>query len=281
MIVNSQPVVRETVVREKVKYVYRDRPQPKPEPPREVKKLTAPVLIQGYIWVYPEDLGCFSYLPTSVIENINKQGKYGRDDWRVPTYEELVLMGKEADRLNFIDNHYAYAYIFPSKNFSSGELRLISTGQSIAEREEAAIAEKKKKEEELRQATLHQQEAESARERQLKEEQQSEMRSGQAFVQGNIMWQARNKDAKRDTDPGVVTSDTTIPEGWRIPTSREFRRLINNSVETASGYRYGQYIIPYGTYIVNDNGTIKTYNVKLDMLLDGKSGLVRAVKELL
>lgn len=276
VIINNKPVVKETVVKTKTRVVYKDPPKTKPK--RQAMKLPAPVQIQGYLWVYTEDLGYYSELPTSVIENINKQKKYGRDNWRVPTDEELTLMQNEWIRLG-LGEGVDYAYIYGRNNiFGHGNLRLVSTGLSIAEKQKAEEERRKQEETEAEARRKQIQESLDARERERQEEQLAEIRAGRAFVQGNLLWQTRNMDAKRDTDPGVITGQVNLTDGWRLPTVKEFRSLINNSTESPSGYRYGQNIIPYGTYLVNDNGTTKTYNVKLDMVLDGKSGLLRAVK---
>ncbi len=57
-------------------------------------ELTQPVLIYGYLYVYPEDLGRFRVrnFPYDVVRNINRVRAYGRDTWRLPTKEELSIM---------------------------------------------------------------------------------------------------------------------------------------------------------------------------------------------
>ena len=53
------------------------------------------VVLYDYLYVYPEDLGEFSSEPVNLIEQINRQKKYGYDDWRMPTREELeIIRGK-------------------------------------------------------------------------------------------------------------------------------------------------------------------------------------------
>lgn len=279
VIINNQPTVEKTVVKEKTKVVYKTRPKPKPQ--RTARKLPAPVQLQGYLWVYPEDIGSYMSEPTTIIENINRQKRYGRDDWRVPTREEFSLMRNEANSIGLgpLDN-YAYAstaYLF---NFKPGIIRLVSTGPSVAEKNAANIqAEQQRKQQEVEEANNMKRQQENY-EKQKKNEMESLIRSGTVFVQGNLMWKTHNMDAKSDTDPGIVTYKRDVPEGWRLPTAKEFRNLINSAKETSSGYRYDQYSIPFGTYLINDNGKIKTYNIKLDMVLNGDKGLLRAVKDM-
>lgn len=140
-------------------------------------------------------------------------------------------------------------------------------------------AEQQRKQQEVEEANNMKRQQENY-EKQKKNEMESLIRSGTVFVQGNLMWKTHNMDAKSDTDPGIVTYKRDVPEGWRLPTAKEFRNLINSAKETSSGYRYDQYSIPFGTYLINDNGKIKTYNIKLDMVLNDDKGLLRAVKDM-
>lgn len=278
----NNPTSTKEPKKEKPKVVYVE----KPGPTRVARKLAAPVRLQGYLWVYPEDLGQHSNVPTSVIRNINEQGKYGRDNWRVPTDEEIELMKNEADKAG-LGPLYSYAYLSYTtsgyglrENYHSGTVRLVSTGPSIADKKATEDAAKKKQAAEAEAVRKKKRDADNAQKSKIMEEQQAEINAGRAFIQGNLLWRTRNMDAKRDTDPGAITTNTNLTDGWRLPTAKEFRTLINNSREISAGFRYGQKIIPYGVYLITDNGVVKTYNVKLGMVLDGKSGLVRAVQEL-
>lgn len=82
---NQQTPSEKVVIKEKQVPVYIK------EQPAE---LTQPVLIYGYLHVYPVDLGEFQVqdYPYQVIQNINKVNAYGRNSWRLPTKEELSIM---------------------------------------------------------------------------------------------------------------------------------------------------------------------------------------------
>lgn len=294
VIINSQPVIKETVVKERTKVVYKEKPAPKP-PSRVARKLGAPVQLQGYLWVYPEDLGYYSSEPVSVISNINRQGKYGRDDWRVPTEEEIQLMRNEADKagLGPLDS-YAYFY---SYRFRSGTLRLVSTGKSITERRniqaqteaaerkrrsEAAAAERRRAEQAAaaeRQRAAAQKAAEEQERRNLAKTQSQLLNSGQAYVIENVLWNNKNYDSHNCYDAGRFVNVNELPKGWRLPTFQEFRKLIYKCSRNGSNYVYGDLVIPEGTYLVTDNGQIKIYNLKMDVVFTDNKGLIRAVQD--
>ena len=114
------PVIEKTVYVDRYRTVYVDRPQPK----RVAKKLPAPIQLLGYLWVYPEDLGTFKQPPTGVIESINAQNMYGRDNWRIPTPDELAVLENNADKVGLGDD------IYLATDHSNGVLRLVSTGNT-------------------------------------------------------------------------------------------------------------------------------------------------------
>lgn len=60
----------------------------------ESTELTQPIVIYGYLYVYPEDLGKFRVgnFPYEAIRNINEANAYGRNTWRLPTEDEFNLM---------------------------------------------------------------------------------------------------------------------------------------------------------------------------------------------
>lgn len=285
IIINSQPPVihkTETVYRTEKKVVYKDRPAPS----RVARKLSAPVCLQGYLWVYPEDLGNYSGTPTEIIRQLNRQGKYGRDNWRVPTYDELNLMRNEADRIGLGP---LYSYM---SSGSSGTLRLVSTGQSIAERnaeEQKRIKEQQEFERRTaREAELKrkQEEAESRaaaeRERTAKKNNQSmAIRSGQVVTIGSVLWQIKNYGANSIYDAGQITGSGNVPVDWRLPSLNEFRALIYKCRKDGSYYKYGNLVIPEGTYLVMDGDNIRAYNPKLDAVFAKKDGLIRAVCDII
>ena len=49
-------------------------------------------VVFGYLKVFPNELGTFPSAPTTIIDQINKQGMHDYDTWRLPTDEELALL---------------------------------------------------------------------------------------------------------------------------------------------------------------------------------------------
>ncbi|MCQ2306918.1 MAG: DUF1566 domain-containing protein [Bacteroidales bacterium] len=88
--------------------------QPAPQP-------SEPLVLYGYLKVFPNDLGTFYSEPTTVIANINKSQQYGYGTWRLPTVEELNLM-----RANNLISGYEY---MSSDGRSSGKVRLVTDKQ--------------------------------------------------------------------------------------------------------------------------------------------------------
>ena len=92
--------------------------------------------IADFLHVYPYNLGYFPSMPTaSLIANINSNASY---DWRLPTRDELSLIMANRDRISGLET----GQYISSDGHSSGFLRLVSTGVSVAE--EMRIAEKQR-----------------------------------------------------------------------------------------------------------------------------------------
>ena len=53
---------------------------------------TEPIVLYGYLKVFPNDLGTFDAEPRTVIARLNELQQYGYGTWRLPTNEELSLM---------------------------------------------------------------------------------------------------------------------------------------------------------------------------------------------
>ena len=88
---------------------------------RTARKLSAPVTVNGYLMVYNEDLGYFNQHPNAVIEQLNTQKKFGRDNWRIPTPSELSIMENNANILGMGSD------IYMCTTHANGQLRLVST----------------------------------------------------------------------------------------------------------------------------------------------------------
>lgn len=49
-------------------------------------------IVFDYLKVFPYTIGTFEDVPNNVIEQLNKQEKFGYNTWRIPTQEELSLL---------------------------------------------------------------------------------------------------------------------------------------------------------------------------------------------
>lgn len=76
------------------------------------------VVLEGFLKLYPEDLGEFSREPNQVIKQINQQKRYGYNSWRLPTQEELDLIRS---------NGYLSGNKYMTKEDPSGVLMLVTT----------------------------------------------------------------------------------------------------------------------------------------------------------
>lgn len=111
------PVIEKKVYVERYRTVYVDKP-------RVARKLEKPVLLLGYLWVYPEDLGDFGRVPTGVINSINAQRPYGRNNWRIPTPDELAVLEANAEKIGLGDD------IYLATDHCNGVLRLVAVDDS-------------------------------------------------------------------------------------------------------------------------------------------------------
>ncbi len=82
------------------------------------RERTDVVVLEGFLKLYPEDLGEFSSNPTQLIKQINQQERYGYSSWRLPTQEELDLTRS---------NGYLSGNKYMTKEDPSGVLMLVTT----------------------------------------------------------------------------------------------------------------------------------------------------------
>lgn len=82
------------------------------------RERTDVVVLEGFLMLYPEDLGEFSREPSSLIKQINKQERYGYSSWRLPSQEELDLIRS---------NNYLSGNKYMTKEDPSGVLMLVTT----------------------------------------------------------------------------------------------------------------------------------------------------------
>ncbi|MBR2863017.1 MAG: hypothetical protein IKB97_05610 [Bacteroidaceae bacterium] len=111
------PVIEKPVYIERYRTVYVER---KP------KELTEPVVLLGYLTVFPRDLGYYNSHPNQIISNINNQKLYGKNTWRLPTKEELIVMESYANTIGLSDD------IYMANSHANGLLRLVSTGSNVS-----------------------------------------------------------------------------------------------------------------------------------------------------
>ena len=78
-------------------------------PNQNVAVASSPYLLYDYLYVYPEDLGVFTSVPTSLIKATNKNSAYGYNDWRLPTQEELDALNSNRKALR-MNGRSAYAH---------------------------------------------------------------------------------------------------------------------------------------------------------------------------
>lgn len=252
IVINNQPIIEKKEYIIKYRPVYIEKPQPK----RYARKLSSPICLLNYLWIYPEDLGSYVGGPSEIISQINRQGQYGRNTWRVPTDDELRLMENYADKCGLGDD------IYLSTSHSNGILRLVSTGPSVQEQNNEkqarakAIQEQRLQEEKLRAAqAAAQKEAQEAAHQASINNQNHIISSGNGFNVYGLIWASCNIGANSPYDKGVAKQSYSSQGNWRLPTEDEFRRLLKQSTKYDNYFRHPTgLIIPFGVYAVNGNG---------------------------
>ncbi len=253
-------------------------PAPSAQPRAQMP--TTVVTLLGFLHVYPGELGEFPSMPSTVIAQLNQQGMHGYNDWRVPTAEELALMKANAAQIGLGAGNY-----MTSDGTRSGIVRLVTTGQTVAAKEAARIAEaarleaeRQRQAEEARIRVAEQQrQAEEARvraeqQRQLEAERKAEAqrlaaeqnRTG-VLING-VWWATRNirgygSFVANPEDYGSMytfeEAQTICPSGWRLPTPAEINLLLSAPREEVTingvrGCKYGSgsdvIFIPYVGY---------------------------------
>ena len=101
------------------------------------RKRTTVEVLYDYLKIFPNELGTFDSEPTSVISQINRQAKYGYNNWRIPTNEELSLLKA---------NNYLGNGEYMTRESRRGKVLLVSDGKDYAtiqaeEREQECLAE--------------------------------------------------------------------------------------------------------------------------------------------
>ena len=89
------------------------------------------VVLEGFLKLYPEDLGEFSSEPSWLIKLINQQERYGYNSWRLPTQEELDFIRS---------NGYLSGNKYMTKEDPSGVLMLVTTEKQKKQKVDYPIA---------------------------------------------------------------------------------------------------------------------------------------------
>ena len=95
------------------------------------RERTDVVVLEGFLKLYPEDLGEFSSEPSWLIKLINQQERYGYNSWRLPTQEELDLIRS---------NGYLSGNKYMTKDDPSGVLMLVTTEKQKKQKVDYPIA---------------------------------------------------------------------------------------------------------------------------------------------
>ena len=95
------------------------------------RERTDVVVLEGFLKLYPEDLGEFSREPNQLIKQINQQKRYGYNSWRLPTQEELDFIRS---------NGYLSGNKYMTKEDPSGVLMLVTTEKQKKQKVDYPIA---------------------------------------------------------------------------------------------------------------------------------------------
>ena len=95
------------------------------------RERTDVVVLEGFLKLYPEDLGEFSSEPSWLIKLINQQERYGYNSWRLPNQEELDLIRS---------NGYLSGNKYMTREDPSGVLMLVTTEKQKKQKVDYPIA---------------------------------------------------------------------------------------------------------------------------------------------
>ena len=95
------------------------------------RERTDVVVLEGFLKLYPEDLGEFSSEPSWFIKQINQQERYGYNSWRLPNQEELDFIRS---------NGYLSGNKYMTKEDPSGVLMLVTTEKQKKQKVDYPIA---------------------------------------------------------------------------------------------------------------------------------------------
>ena len=199
------------------------------------------ITLYGYLKIHPKNLGVFSSEPTTVISNLNKNGEYGYDSWRIPTKEEWELILSNANSISGISANQPY---MTSANRFDGKdkvVRLVTTdAKTVAEKErdkqEAARQAELARQEAARQAELARQEAarkaEIARQEAEHRRQIEAIKNAQEQAKLNLRKTNPLQAIKNEFGLDVVVKNTlfdkrysSAPAGYRVANDADMEKI--------------------------------------------------------
>lgn len=174
------------------------------------KKRSSVEIVYGYLKVFPNELGEFSSEPTSVIKQLNSQAKYGYNNWRLPTNEELSLLRA---------NNYLGNGKYMTKESKNGIVLLVTDDKDYA--------------------TIQ---AEEAAKRVRKERLKSQGWIDLGLPSG-ILWKNINENG------GYTYEEAVDRFGDNLPSNEQFEELLHNCKMVKIGRSY-KFTGPSGEYII-------------------------------
>ena len=177
----------------------------------QLKSRSSVEIVYGYLKVFPNELGNFDSEPTSVIRQINAQAKYGYNNWRIPTQEELSLLKA---------NGYLSSGQYMSSSNNQGIVLLVSDGDDYATIQKAA--------EEARRAAEEARKAEEARRAALRAQGWIDL-----GLPSGTLWKDQNEAG------GFYSYDQAMAKfGSSLPTKEQLEELKNSCRWTRNGNGY-------------------------------------------
>ena len=98
---------------------------------------TEVVVLYDYLRVFPNDLGEFQTVPSTLIDRINQANTHGYNTWRLPTNEEISVMRASASQIPGFRNT---AYMTSDRQ-NPGVIRLVTTEAKTSVRQAQAAAQ--------------------------------------------------------------------------------------------------------------------------------------------
>jgi len=105
------------------------------QPTSTLRKRSSVEVVYGYLKVFPHELGFFDSEPSSVIAQINKQVRYGYNNWRIPKNEELTLLRA---------NGYLGGGQYMTREETNGIVLLVTDGDNYATVQKSEAARRAK-----------------------------------------------------------------------------------------------------------------------------------------